>query len=96
MPPLIMMTLKSRQVVNSVTSARTQAILKPPPRKNFAISIARYNNQADADDPNRNPQIVSVTINLQDQTEILTVTPDDDSTPRFSVNEDGERGFRGK
>ena len=44
-------------------------------KKNFAISIARYNNQADADDPNRNPQIVSVTINLQDQTEDLTIIP---------------------
>ena len=44
-------------------------------KKNFAISIARYNNQADADDPNSNPQIVSVTINLQDQTEDLSIIP---------------------
>ena len=57
-------------------------------KKSFAISIARYKNQADADDPNSNPQIVSVTINLQDVEEVLIVTPED--VPYFSTDENGE------
>ena len=58
-------------------------------KKSFAISIARYNSKADADDPNSNPQIVSVTINLQDIEEVLIVTPATDVT-YFSTDENGE------
>ena len=72
------------RITNNVLFYKGAAVdFESATKKSFNIKILRYKNAADAE-AERSPQTLDSTINLQDQIEVLGITPPGDASPIFS------------
>ena len=72
------------RITNNVLFYKGAAVdFESATKKSFNIKIIRYKNAEDAE-AERSPQTLDSTINLQDQIEVLGITPPGDASPIFS------------